>query len=375
MGRDRVKPVLWRSRTPAAGPPPPASTYVGTVHTTTAPYQERDGARLEYWAPEDRYLLIAGWWPFANPEWPYRTLTDPGPPAVYADTPTTNNIWSAPSSNLATGWGLDLAHDPNPPRSGAGARFRRRHTFGTVQARGYLWVINSDSSDAVPGVGYYSDIWKSNNPRVLWTEAAGNSPWGGLPTDTPPRYGVYLPVIGWDPTNELCHVLGGVDNRDNTARAEHWTSPLIEPLVWTRRADAPFTIASSTKLVHHKGAMVAAGGFTGVNGAGARNNVTRAWTLDGGWVTRSTTAPWSPRDWVMVADYDSRLWVCTGATPANSGGAWYSDDGGITYVDVSSLAPWLASHADAYCVTEQHGIVVVTGSGQGNRVVSLKRGG
>ncbi len=304
--------------------------YFADTKTSTAPWHERDGARLEFF--NGRYWLLGGWWPDGGTEW--------------GSDVTTNAIWS--SADLEN-WQLELPHDPAPPTTGPNARWRRRHTFMTAVKDGYLWVLGGDASDgAIP-----SDVWRSND-GVSWERVAASAPWGP----------VYLPIIGV--FQGAFHVLGGFSPTDWKARRDHWRS--VDGVNWDRLPDMPFARASVTNAVVKDDRLFVIGGKTGdINGD---DRPTDTWSWNGiDWVQTSSSAEWPGREWIGTASYDGKLWVLTGSARTNLGGLRYSEDSGATWVEAGQFA-WPGSHADGITVGP-HGIAIASGNGMATSAFTL----
>lgn len=319
-----------------AGSAAPAgiAAYARLRTTDAAGYYPRDGARLEFFA--GKYWLLGGWNPADNPEWG----TDI----------TTNAVWS--STDLVT-WTLELAHDPAPPTSGPGARWRRRHTFMSFVFAGYLWVMGSDTLDGSP---WPSDVWRSAD-GVTWERVAASSPWGPVYLAIPAVYGGYM------------HVIGGNLQSTGSASAQHWRSQ--DGVTWEQLPDLPFARAAVYGAVVHRGKLFIMGGNDGI----AQDSATQCgdtWMWDGTtWTQQSPSAGWGVLEWVATASYDDRLWVLTGKQGAgNAGTLWYSTDLGVTWTQLLPV-PYATGHADAIVVTAQHGIVLATGLSQGQSVYRI----
>ena len=315
------------------------SSYVGNVITSAAPYKDRDGAKLHFF--NGKYWLLGGW-SEGYPEWDWNQ--------------TTNEVWS--SADLAN-WTLELPHDSNPPITGAGARWRPRHTFGSVVWNGYLWVVGSDQIDSCRG-----DIWRSAD-GVTWERVLEEAPWG---SKRMPVVGLYQ---GW------LHVIGGeIDEPPliGPASTQHYRTK--DGVHWEQLPDVPFARSGIYRLVEHCGLLLVIGGNSGPEADRQLHNDTWAW--DGTvWHQQSASAPWSPRMWIDVAEYDGKTWALAGRSLqgliGDEGGAWYSTDAGVTWHEVSP--PWGNTHADGVEATDADGIVYASGNRMQQGVVQLKASG
>jgi hypothetical protein len=340
----------------------PESSYVVTRQTAFADYSLRDGARLEYF--NSKYWLLGGWQP------------DPNGWGVNS---TTNEVWSSP--DLIT-WTLELADDPAPPTSGAGARWYPRHTFMSCVFDGKLWVFGSDQYDpggTEPNTStdpVDTSVWNSED-GVTWTRVAADSltSWGA----TGGR-GCWDAIVGV--YGGYMHIIGGYRAPDGTTvriawptSSEHWRSQ--DGVNWEQMPDVPFSRARVSHAVTVGGRLVIVGGMsspppTTIEPAVPMNDV---WTWDGAtWEQTSASASWTGRTWVGAAAYDGKLWVLTGHdddTATNLADTYWSSDFGVTWNEVD--VPWLPSHADGVTVTAA-GIAVVSGYAQGKNTWLLAAG-
>jgi hypothetical protein len=332
MGRKLLKFKPWTATAATH-----AHTYTGETVTAAAPYHPRDGAKLDDF--NGKYWMYGGWHPDDTAPWHPAT--------------TTNEVWW--SLDLIT-WTLALAHDADPPTSGAGARWRGRHTFPRCKFNGAIWVLGGDLND-----DYRSDVWRSTDPGDAdgWVRIAASSPWG-------PKYDP-IPAV----YDGAMHVMGGYDSNGDATR-EHWRT--TDGVEWERLPDMPFARAGATEGVVIAGRLHIVGGASGRYGV---DNVfcNDTWAWNGTrWRQMSASAIWDAGYWITVCVYDDRLWVACRADDiaGNMGGLFWSDDCGATWNDASADAPWAVSHADAYCVTEQDGIVVASGNNHGTNVYRVK---
>lgn len=313
-------PGAWTPILSALSPPIDTRDRFGGIQKTgVAAYTQRDGAPLVW--HRGLYFLLGGWNGLLPNGWSATEVT-------------TNQVWSSP--DLVT-WTLLLAHDPNPPTSGPGARWRRRHTFGAFSDGTYLYVVGGDTSDGLP---VPSDVWRSLD-GIVWERVAATSPgWQ------------YLSILGY--FQEAIHVLGG-----SASPSEHWRS-LDGGLTWERLPDLPFARASVTHAVVDdvRQRMYVIGGIDPTTGEDQNDT----WEFDGvAWRQASASAVWLPRQWIATAFYANRLWALTGSNVLNQGGLRYSDNGGATWTEVDAY-PFPPSHADGIAATP-NGIALASGSG------------
>lgn len=321
-------PGAWTPVIVPLSPALRASSFAGINKTATAGFGQRDGAQLLYMS--GFYYLLGGWNPTLPNAW---STTDV----------TTNEVWSSP--DLVT-WTKLLAHDANPPVSGAGARWRRRHTFGTEVIGGYLYVVGGDTTDGGPP--YPSDVWRSAD-GITWERVAATSPWG------------YLSILGY--FQGAIHIMGGTSSPTQHVRS------VDGGVTWETLPNLPFARASVTRAVTdpNRNRMYIIGGLDDL---GNRKN--DCWEYDGTtWTRVSASAAWRPREWIATAYYESRLWALTGSNVNNQGGGRYSEDGGATWTELPAV-PWPASHADGIYATS-NGIAIASGSGLDSRAYLLKK--
>lgn len=327
-------PGAWTPVFSPVSPVLPAEQFGAIEKTSTAGFGQRDGAQLLYLG--GYWYLLGGWNASLPNGWS-------------ASDVTTNEVWRSP--DLAA-WTKILAHDPNPPVSGPGARWGRRHSFGSLVVDNYLYVVGGDTSAGGPP--YPSDIWRSVagvSCGVTWEQVAATSPWK------------YLSIVGY--FQGAIHIMGG-----NDAPRQHVRS-LDGGVTWETLPDLPFDRSSVTRAVTdpNRNRMYIIGGLDPVTGE--RKN--DCWEYDGvSWVQVSASAAWNGREWIATAYYQSRLWVLTGSNVSNLGGARYSENGGATWIEMAAV-PWPGSHADGVFATESGGIALVSGSGLDSRAYLLKK--
>lgn len=334
--------VSWGSCTAPNG-----NSYVFDSPTATAAFYtgvggaQRDGAKLHYLAATGKYWLLGGW--------------SPAPVAAWGNKPTTNQVWS--STDLIT-WTLELAHDQAPPTSGAGARWQRRHCFGScVHTFGgveYIYVLGSDDQEdptigEFPSADVMSDVWRSSD-GVTWTRIRATSDWG-------PRF---QPIVGV--LDGRMHYMGG--SALGTTTAQHWSSE--DGDTWTQHTDMPFTRMAVYEAPSMCDKLFVIGGWEGLGNDAITTAKNDVWAYNGtDWNQQTAAAAWTQGVWVGTACFDNRLWVLT--RYGNLADTWWSEDAGVTWTQTAA-PPWVASHADAYCVTAADGLVLASGNLQEGNV-------
>lgn len=322
-------PGAWTPIYAQLSPTLPTEEFAGIQKTGAAGYGQRDGCQLLYL--NGFYYLLGGW--------------DAALPNAWSATEvTTNEVWRSP--DLVT-WTKILAHDSNPPLGGAGARWRRRHSFGTLVIGNYMYVIGGDTSDTGPP--YPSDIWRSLD-GITWELMAATSPW------------LYLSIVGY--FQGAIHIIGGSGDPVQHKRSTDGG------LTWETLTPTPFPRASVTRAVvdSNRNRMYVIGGLNPDTSALMND----CWEYDGTtWVQVSASAAWLGREWIATAHYESRLWALTGSNVSNRGGARYSEDGGATWTELDAV-PWPGSHADGVFATSA-GIAMAGGSSFADKAYLLKK--
>lgn len=304
-----------------------------------------DGAKLRWF--KGKYWLIGGWWPQAS--W---------------GSGSTNRVLS---SLNACDWTLQLAHDANPPVTGAGARFRPRHNFMDFEAFGRLYIFGGDGEDGVPNP---SDGWRSGiGDATQWERIFQSAPWGHLSGDGQIRISTY------DPIRNQVHVLGGARRIDLKALTEHWVGTFNSDgsaiVSWQRRPDMPFARMGVLKALLVEDKLIVITGAAGYLNyptfeatVYAYNLANWVWALQG-----SLPSTANPRYWVAVEYWDGKIWFLTGRSeqspPREEKNCFHSSDMGQSWIEVPNVA-WPASHADG-CVATPIGIHLVSGYTLGNK--------
>lgn len=316
--------------------------------TAAAAWPQMDGAAMLAPTTVPFIYILGGWTPFPG--------SFPGPSQV------TNQIWRAPTANVAA-WTEIAAFDAAPPTTGPTARWTPRHTAGwlvhTHAGTEYLYTIGSDIFNG-GGLGT-SDVWRAEvlptgdlGPWVRLTDAA---PWG-------PR--VLHMVASF--AGKL-YVMGGQTDANNAATAldDVWQSS-DGGATWVQLANAPWAargMSYDPVVLGGKLWLVGGGAYDAVPGNRQFHN--DVWSFDGAtWtqVLADGLAPWTPRQYVNVVVLEGALTVVDGFdnTLANVSDLWRSFDG-VTW-HKRTITPWAASHANGCCVPPSLGLLV-RGPGNG----------
>jgi len=342
-------------------------TYAWTMVNGNAPFGPRDGAGGIVYG--GRMWLIGGW----NPE---RFPRD-----------TANDVWS--SADGVT-W---VQEKPNTylvpaPTPFTKADWEGRHFGGYHAYAGKMWIVGGDANQ-----GYYlNDIWSSTDGRA-WTRTDIHAT---VPR-VDPRDGSMFPpeVFRW---NEIPQYglrtasVSGVFNGKLLLAGGQCASIFVDPTwpgatptafndVWSSADGASFTQVATvgptwkprgfvSELVSHQGRVwMVGGGLHDDPSGGLPNRIyyNDVWSSPDGasWVPSTNEAPFAPRIWHNVKEFDGRIWVINGYdgdTPGqgrlagNLSDVWYSSDGENwypasppnTYVPRHAQTAWV--HAGALFV-------------------------
>ena len=314
--------------------------YVWTRTTAAAPFGPRDGAGGIVYG--GKMWLIGGW---NGDRFPLTCA---------------NDVWSSEDGAAWTQVKPNTFLDAATFDSTAdweGRHFAGYHAFG-----GKMWIVGGD-----PVQGYYqSDVWSSVD-GVHWTRT-------DVHTTTPrvDAYGAPYPASEWRPVEEAqfglrslpitavfrnsLFVMGGqlvegIVDRDWPGRPGRGFND-----VWTSSNGATFTNVPTTgpmwsprgfvsEAVEHDGRMwVVGGGLHEDPAAGLPERVYHndVWHSSDArtWEQAPDEAPFVPRIWHNVKEYDGRIWVINGYDGGPLGGGriadnhadvWYSSDGSNWY--------------------------------------------
>ena len=139
----------------------------------------------------------------------------------------TNEVWA--SDDDGASYYLLLAHDPNPPTSGVGARFPPMHSVASGSCQGRAVVCGGDPTFS-PSTTRPADVWVSDTTGTVWTRVNSSAPWGT-------NYEANLGVIAGD-----IYYMGGQTDTLNAATANsHVYKSSDLGATWTQLADAPWT--------------------------------------------------------------------------------------------------------------------------------------
>ncbi|MEY3212926.1 MAG: hypothetical protein RIT28_3407 [Pseudomonadota bacterium] len=316
---DRTKLDLWaqqRFGTPASAPLDAWSREtLGELPTSPQEWYPRDGAQLVALA-SGRVLMIGGWSPY-----------DP-----WGDR-TTNEVWASDDQGLT--WELLLAHDPNPPTSGPGARFPPGHTVGVTVWDGHAVVIGTDPN-APP---YLGEVWHESDDGATWTRVATDAPSAG-------RCLFMLGALG----DDLLLMGGQTSLYDaSSGLSDVWRSS-DGGVTWEALGDAPWAPRGMVyRPVEHNGQLFIVGGglYDGVD-AVAYNGVYAfdgsAWTE----ILPDGHGLFEASYYNALASASGRLWLFNGFTGVEElNRALFSDDGGVSWDELPGGSGGDVSHADA----------------------------
>ena len=357
---------------------PPTPSYAWTQKTGAASWLARDGAGLLYL--NDRLWIFGGW--------DGGSTSTPGQigQSLFPGKPTTNQILSSVDEGAT--WVEDLAHVENPPTSGPGARWRRRHSPGCFVHRDggvdYAYVVGGDHLDNVVADfqdansrGYPADVWRSADPGNAngWVRIAESSSvgWAGRMLAIHGSHEGDLYTIGGQDGLFGAHPPPYANALTPTLYDDVWKSS-NQGASFTRILEhAPFgPVGIVQKLLSWRGRIwVITGGTypTGTAEGGpayiASNPRTwsnQVWSSKAG-VTwhRHADAPCTPRHYTSVEVWDDRMWIVAGYEDSINTNNYLSTGDGDNWVSHGN-APFDEGHADGLCATP-FGLVHATGNG------------
>ncbi len=339
---DRTKLDLWAQQrwgTPAS--PPLDAWSRTTLGAMPEAWHPRDGAQMVQLA-SGRVLLVGGWSPY-----------DP-----WGDR-TTNEVWA--SDDLGVTWTLLLAHDPDAPKSGAGARFPPGHTIGVTRWQGHAVVIGTDPNQPP----YLGEVWHESDDGATWTLVSTDAPTAG-------RCLFMVGTLGDD-----LYVLGGQENEylEETGLADAWRSS-DGGVTWTELMPPPWEARGMVyRPVEHAGRLYVVGGGryddtdpVAYNGVYAFDG--EVWTT----VLPDGHAQWEATYYNALASSGGRLWLLNGFTGTEElSRALVSDDDGATWFTLPGGSGGGASHADAVVAADDV-VLRVSGNLNERNVYTFARG-
>lgn len=310
-----------------------------------------DGRMVEYY--DGAWWTTGGW-----------SSEDGGP--FTGPVNTTNEVWT--STNL-TSWTEALPFDDDPPTSGAGARFKRRHYHGFLThshgGTSYLYVLGGDhesdgDADFDGSGGYQQDIWRTTTPGGDWERvmASGDAPWSDRMLNI------------WGSSGTALWMFGGTDiilGGSNEGFNDLWTST-DGGATWSEVpiTNAPPIRCAVQKLVLWGGRMWLVGGGTYDDDLALRTYYRDVWSFDPAsptaW-TQHANPPWVGTMYNGVAVFNGRLWTFGGAADpngANTNVVFSTGDGEVWRRE--DRPTWPHTHADGVAV-DGATLVVISGNG------------
>lgn len=332
------------------------SGYIEEKITADWGITSRDGAGLVT-TGDGTLVLLGGWKGTPQAEWGNHV--------------TTNQIYK--STNNGATWTVVLAHDDDPPQTGVGQRWRRRHTQGTllvtIGGTEYIYVIAGDAFNSVYGPEsgpYPTDVWRSpaSTYGATWERMTDAAEWGSR----------VLPMV-WA-MGETLYLAGGQTNVNSniTAKNDVWKSEdggatwtlVTEHAPWVGRG------AISNVLPTFDNKVWITGGLVYDSNAGSRLFFNDVWSFDGQtWILANPDADWAPRGFVNSATFGGKLWVLKGTGPDMFRDAWFSTDG--IHWSLNRGAAGQTDHAGSVTVNLAGTKMIICGGtgNNGGRVYSI----
>jgi hypothetical protein len=333
----------------------------------------RDGASLVK-TSDNTLVLMGGWKGTPQSEW-----SNDGGSNV-----TTNQVWKS-TDNGAT-WTAVLAHVDDPPQSGDGGRWRRRHShcsfITTIGGTDYIYVIGGDGFDSYynnTGDGsppYPADVWRSpaSTYGATWERMTATAGWGGTGFASDGGLKSRTLLSCWADGSGNIFVGGGQsDLTVSSALNDIWESTDAGS-GFSSLGNAPWgargTIANS--LPHFNNKTWLYGGEVYDTDQGSRLYFNDVWGFNdpissGSVWTRSTRdAGFTARGYLNALAWNSRLWMLKGYDGANSNEVWSSSDGACWRHERAVAGA--AEHAASAVISMDAGAAIITGSSTSTNV-------
>jgi len=214
-----------------------------------------------------------------------------------------------------------------------------RDTHGFLLFNSAFYIFNGEQTGSP---NFYRDVWKSTNDGVTWTQVSTTST------------GYYRYSFGYCVHNSAMYIAGGIGNPSsasgvgNTVLNDVWYSN-ADGSSWTQAtAAAAWAARSHTQLVSDGSVLYIIGGFD--LSSVPLNDVWKSTDNGANWsqVLANTASPGSSqfaqRGYHQALYFQGKLWVIggggTGSTQYND--VWSSADGGLTWIQVTAAASWVA---------------------------------
>lgn len=276
--------------------------------------------------------------------------------AAWSGSWVTNEVWA--SDDGGTSWSLLLAHDPNPPTSGAGARFAPMHSVAHGTCQGVAVLCGGDPTFS-PSTNAPADVWVSDDTGAVWTRVNAAAPWGT-------NYEANLGVIG----DDIYYMGGQTDTLDAGTANSHVYRSSDLGATWTQLADAPWTGHGCLwQLPTIDGEIYVVGGATYDNTTPITYN--GVFAFDGStWrtVLPDGHAQWSALLFSTVVALNGRIYIINGAVGvANQYRLVSSDDLGANWT-TQHVGPGGAESIADIAMTTDSIILRIPGLSTGNPI-------
>ncbi len=316
--------------------------------------QRRDGAGM-FMAADGTLVLLGGWHSAAVASWDNKV--------------TTNEVWK--STNDGQTWTAVLAHDSDPPQTGAGQRWNRRHSACWLQVGTALYVIGGDgfdthynsTGDGVPP--YPTDVWKGSltDYGATWTRQTATAAWGNVASlAADGGYNGRVLHSCWADDSGNLYVAGGQTSLlVSSVLRDVWKSA-DEGVTWTQLADAPWVGRGtiSNALPRLAGKTLLAGGEAYDTNANDRLYYNDVWTFDDStWRRVKESALWSARGYHSLLSLGSRFFLLKGYPNENSKGVYSVDSAGACWRKERATAGG-STHAASAAAAVDGGYIIIT---------------